>query len=234
MLERTAIEVEEMMVTITKDKGEADITKAEVQAQEENANVKAASAREIAADAQKDLDEALPALDAAVSSLKSLSKNDVVEVKSMTNPPAGVKMVMEATCIMFEEKPKMINDPNGSNKKVPEYWDAAKRILNDPGKFLNMLMTYDKENIPQVRPLQTVHPSVAYVYIRSDVSAAAAQPGIARSAALPGTLLGFRLTYGVGCKAHRQSSTQLLACVLQSVLRTQSQTLNTAATPCEY
>lgn len=36
-----------------------------------------------AEDAQRDLDMALPALDAAVASLKNLSRNDVVEVKSM-------------------------------------------------------------------------------------------------------------------------------------------------------
>lgn len=36
---------------------------------------------------QRDLDEALPALDAAVASLKNLSRNDVVEVKAMQNPP---------------------------------------------------------------------------------------------------------------------------------------------------
>jgi hypothetical protein len=39
--------------------------------------------------AQRDLDEALPALDAAVASLKNLSRTDVVEVKSMQNPPQG-------------------------------------------------------------------------------------------------------------------------------------------------
>ena len=60
---------------------------------------------------------------------------------------------MEATCIMFDEKPKMIQDPNNMAKKIPEYWDNAKKILNDPGKFLASLMNYDKENIPQVRPL---------------------------------------------------------------------------------
>jgi hypothetical protein len=63
-------------------------------------------------DAQKDLDAALPALDAAVASLKNLSRNDIVEVKSLSNPPAGVKLVMEVTCIMFDEKPKMKDDPN--------------------------------------------------------------------------------------------------------------------------
>lgn len=49
----------------------------------------------MAADAQRDLDEALPALEAATASLKNLSRNDVVEVKSLSNPPAGVKLVME-------------------------------------------------------------------------------------------------------------------------------------------
>lgn len=44
---------------------------------------------EIADDAQRDLDEALPALDAAVASLKNLSRNDVVEVKALQNPPQG-------------------------------------------------------------------------------------------------------------------------------------------------
>jgi hypothetical protein len=63
-------------------------------------------------DAQRDLDAALPALDAAVASLKNLSRSDVVEVRSLQNPPAGVKLVMEATCIMFDEKPKMKDDPN--------------------------------------------------------------------------------------------------------------------------
>lgn len=41
---------------------------------------KARDTQEIADDAQRDLDEALPALDAALASLKSLNRNDVVEV----------------------------------------------------------------------------------------------------------------------------------------------------------
>jgi dynein heavy chain, axonemal len=101
-----------MMVAIAADKKEADVTKRQVQQQEAEANVQAAAAKEIADDAQRDLDEALPALDAAVASLKNLSRNDVVEVKSLGSPPAGVKLVMEATCIMFDEKPKWVPDPN--------------------------------------------------------------------------------------------------------------------------
>ena len=62
----------------------------------------------VADSAQRDLAEALPALDAALASLKSLNKNDVVEVRAMTRPPGGVIMVIEATCIMKGIKPKRV------------------------------------------------------------------------------------------------------------------------------
>lgn len=80
--------------------------------QEAAAKRMAATSKGIADSAQAELDVALPALDAALSSLKDLTRNDIVEVKSLRNPPQGVKMVMEATCIMFNLAPKMINDPN--------------------------------------------------------------------------------------------------------------------------
>ena len=48
---------------------------------------------------------------------------------------------------MYDEKPKMVDDPAKMGKKVPNYWDAAKRLLADPTKFLDSLFTYDKDNI---------------------------------------------------------------------------------------
>lgn len=58
----------------------AEETRKSVQEEEAKASEKACFAGAIAADAQRDLDEALPALDAALTSLKSLNKNDVTEV----------------------------------------------------------------------------------------------------------------------------------------------------------
>ncbi len=46
--------------------------------------------------------------DAALQSLKSLNKNDVVEVRAMQRPPDGVRMVIEAVCIMKNVKPKKV------------------------------------------------------------------------------------------------------------------------------
>jgi Microtubule-binding stalk of dynein motor len=88
------------------------------QAQEADAQAKAAATRDIAADAQRDLDEALPALDAAVACLKDLKKADIDEVKSLGKPPYGVKLTMQATCIMFDVKPDKVADPDAPGKKV--------------------------------------------------------------------------------------------------------------------
>ena len=42
------------------------------------------------------------------------------EVKAMKNPPAGVRLVMEAVCVMKQIKPDRVKDPNsGSNGR---YW----------------------------------------------------------------------------------------------------------------
>ena len=44
----------------------------------------------------------------ALASLKSLNRNDVVEVRAMQRPPEGVKLVIEAVCIMKGLKPKKV------------------------------------------------------------------------------------------------------------------------------
>ena len=67
-------------VIIEQSSKEAGVTKALVQEEEKSANIMKEEATAMQIDCQKDLDEALPALDAAVSALKSLSKGDIVEV----------------------------------------------------------------------------------------------------------------------------------------------------------
>lgn len=67
-------------VLLQVDTAVAEETRNAVQAEEMKAKVKAQTAQAIADDAQKDLAEALPALDAALASLRNLNKNDVTEV----------------------------------------------------------------------------------------------------------------------------------------------------------
>ncbi|NXN51379.1 DYH1 protein, partial [Rynchops niger] len=128
------------------DTAVAEETRSAVQAEETKAKVKAQTAQAIADDAQKDLAEALPALDAALASLRNLNKSDVTEVRAMQRPPLGVKMVIEAVCIMKGVKPKRVPGEK-LGTKVDDYWEPGRGLLQDPGKFLDSLFKYDKDNI---------------------------------------------------------------------------------------
>ena len=70
LLEEAAKETETTMEKIATDSVIAADTKKEVEKEEAEATIKAGKAQEIADDAQRDLDEALPALEAALSSLR--------------------------------------------------------------------------------------------------------------------------------------------------------------------
>ncbi|XP_032988956.1 dynein axonemal heavy chain 1 isoform X1 [Rhinolophus ferrumequinum] len=146
LLEEAAKDTLLTMEQIKADTVIAEETRQSVQAEEIKANEKARKAQAIADDAQKDLDEALPALDAALASLRNLNKNDVTEVRAMQRPPPGVKLVIEAVCIMKGVKPKKVpGEKPGS--KVDDYWEPGKGLLQDPGRFLESLFKYDKDNI---------------------------------------------------------------------------------------
>ncbi|XP_013387188.1 dynein heavy chain 12, axonemal, partial [Lingula anatina] len=136
-----------MMVIIQKESVEVEETSIKVKADEEVANEQATAAKALKEECEGDLAEAIPALEAAISALNTLKPADITIVKSMKNPPAGVKLVMEGVCVMKEIKPEKINDPGGSGKKILDYWGPSKKLLGDMN-FLNMLKEYDKDNIP--------------------------------------------------------------------------------------
>ncbi|KAJ3125137.1 Dynein heavy chain 1, axonemal [Nowakowskiella sp. JEL0407] len=158
MLLQTSQETEYAMKKIAVDKVKAEEIREIVVKEELQASKKAEETKAIAEDAKRDLDEALPALDAAVESLNSLSKNDVIEVRSMQRPPEGVKLVIEAVCIMKGVKPKKI-DGDKPGKKIDDYWEPGRGLLADPQKFLDSLMNFDKDNISE-QVIQKIKPYV--------------------------------------------------------------------------
>ena len=70
--------------------------------EEAEVGFQAAEVKVVQADAQADLDVALPTLEKALKALDSLTKNDITEVKSFAKPPPAVQTVMEAVCILLE------------------------------------------------------------------------------------------------------------------------------------
>ncbi|XP_035161066.1 dynein axonemal heavy chain 7 isoform X2 [Callithrix jacchus] len=140
-------EVDEMMIMIEKDSIEVAKTEKIVKADEAIANEQAMASKAIKDECDADLAGALPILESALAALDTLTAQDITVVKSMKSPPAGVKLVMEAICILKGIKADKIPDPTGSGKKIEDFWGPAKRLLGDM-RFLQSLHEYDKDSIP--------------------------------------------------------------------------------------
>ncbi|XP_038570255.1 dynein heavy chain 6, axonemal isoform X1 [Micropterus salmoides] len=135
VLKQKSIDVDALMEKLSIDQESADEVRKVVKEDEALAKVKAEDTQAIADDAQRDLDEALPALEGANQALNSLDKADISEIKVFTKPPDLVMTVMEAVCILLNCKPD---------------WPGAKQLLGD-ANFLRRLTDYDKDNIkPQI------------------------------------------------------------------------------------
>lgn len=57
----------------------------------------------ISADAEQDLQAAMPALRMAEEGLANLNKNKLAEVKSFVTPPAGIDVVLSAIMILLRK-----------------------------------------------------------------------------------------------------------------------------------
>ncbi|XP_035980517.1 dynein heavy chain 1, axonemal isoform X4 [Fundulus heteroclitus] len=147
LLEEAAKDVEVTMETICNNSAFAEKIRKSVQEEEANLSEKECFARTISANAQGDLGEALKVVDKALASLKSLDTNSLTEVQITDQLPRGVKLVLEAICIMKGIEPvKVPKEKPGTS--FDDYLEPAKSLLQEPADFLESLYNYDKDNIP--------------------------------------------------------------------------------------
>jgi hypothetical protein len=125
------------------------------------ANSKRDEAQAMKAECDADLAGAMPAMNAALAAVDGLRKQDIVEVKSMGSPPAGVRLVMQAVCILFNLKPRKGGaDASKAADSKGDYWPVAKTsLLGDP-RFLQRLVEFDRDNIDD-KVIRAVMPVVA-------------------------------------------------------------------------
>ncbi|KAF7258254.1 hypothetical protein EG68_04624 [Paragonimus skrjabini miyazakii] len=145
-LVEASLENESLLQVIATESVAVEEQRVKVKAEEEIVNQKADASKALSEECRADLAEAQPALEAALCALDTLKPADITIVKSMKNPPTGVKLVMEAVCVMRDIKPDKVNDPAGSGKKINDYWGPSKRLLGEMN-FLASLREYDKDNI---------------------------------------------------------------------------------------
>ncbi|XP_015440426.1 PREDICTED: LOW QUALITY PROTEIN: dynein heavy chain 7, axonemal [Dufourea novaeangliae] len=140
-----AKDVEAMFLDVQSQNDEAVAIEQIVKLDEEAAMVVASEADAIREECDADLQDVMPILNMANAALNTLTPQDIQIVRSMKRPPAGVRLVMEAVCILKDVKPDRVQTPEGM---VEDYWKASLRMLSDM-KFLESLLTYDKDNIPE-------------------------------------------------------------------------------------
>ncbi|XP_071333968.1 dynein axonemal heavy chain 2 [Trachinotus anak] len=122
---------EEYLSVIVQQKIEADKQQKAVSANSEKIAAEELQCKAMAENAQRDLDEALPALEEAMKALESLNKKDMTEIKSYGRPPALVETVMQAVMTLQGKEPT---------------WAEAKRQLGE-ANFIKTLVHFDKDNI---------------------------------------------------------------------------------------
>ncbi|OMJ81043.1 hypothetical protein SteCoe_18549 [Stentor coeruleus] len=141
ILKKSSEENARMQIELQGKQADAKVKEEACAKDEADCSVTMKEVSEIKDECQKDLDEALPALNAANRALGNLNKSDIVEIKSYPKPPPGVEMVMNAVCLLFKEK---------------QTWDSGKKLLGDMN-FLQNCMNFPKDDISNqtLRKLQT-------------------------------------------------------------------------------
>ncbi|XP_017763577.1 PREDICTED: dynein heavy chain 7, axonemal-like [Eufriesea mexicana] len=138
-------DVEKMLLEVDKERQEAAEFEKIVKIDENAAEVCVDEAAAIKAECDADLAEAMPILKRAQSALDTLTTADIAIVRAMKKPPQGVRLILESVCVLKQIKPEKLQQPDGTHTE--DYWRASLRMISD-AKFLDSLLNFDKDNIP--------------------------------------------------------------------------------------
>lgn len=132
------IEATGKIITVV-DEQSADAAKEQAiaQIQEDETNILANAAKEKMAACDVELASAIPLIKEAEAAVDCLNVGAINELKSFSTLAAGLDLVIKA-CLLLVKK-----------EKKNHSWDAGKKMIKDPAKFIVDLKAYDKENIEE-------------------------------------------------------------------------------------
>ncbi|XP_033960741.1 dynein axonemal heavy chain 11 [Pseudochaenichthys georgianus] len=118
---------------------------------------------------EDDLAKAEPALQAANTALNTLNRLNLTELRTFPNPPAIVTNVSAAVLVLLSPQGRIPKDHS---------WKASKMVMSKVDDFLQALVNFDKEHIPEatVRCVREEHlsdPEFNPEFVRQKSSAAA-------------------------------------------------------------
>jgi dynein heavy chain len=124
-----------LIEVVEKEGAEAKIEQDKAAIVEEATNIAADAAEKEMAIASGELAEALPMMEAAKAAASSLNKDSINTVKALGSPHPAVMDVGKACVILLK----------GEFKKTD--WENAKKLMNNPPQFIEMVLTFDGEKI---------------------------------------------------------------------------------------
>jgi len=137
MVEEKRKHTDALLDQMGKQRADAEVHMAKAQIQAESAAEATAEALKIQTEAESDLAEAKPAMDAAKEAVNGLSKASLSELKNFPTPPSGVDVCTKGVLMMIAGEMK-----NHS-------WERAKKMMSNVSQFMASLEAYDAENIPE-------------------------------------------------------------------------------------
>lgn len=148
VLEEKTKDTEDIMRKLQEENLEADKKRNVVAAQQQESAKEAEFSEKIKHECEEALMKAIPELESAIAALKTIKKEHIHLVKTMLHPPEPIKLSVEATAILCREKPVKVNDPNNKGAYIYDYFEAGKKLMNNP-KFLKKLEKFERESLAQ-------------------------------------------------------------------------------------
>jgi len=143
-LKVTMVQVEEkkaataiLIDQVTKASAEAAEEKSLANEEEEKTTALAAEASALQAQADGELKEAMPAMEAAAEAVNCLDKNSITELKSLGKPPEECAVVCAAVAFLLRNEKKVID------------WKAAVKMMNNPAAFIEEVKAFNANEIPE-------------------------------------------------------------------------------------
>ena len=145
----TKKDVAATLATLEVDKADADQEKEIVAKDEAVASAQESEAEILKADAETELGKATPLLEEAAAVLRELKKDDFYILAGIKKPTPAVVLGMEISCHMMALKPKKEQKAKVEGDDGGFFECARTGLLNNPGKFMQDMKEYDKENISE-------------------------------------------------------------------------------------
>ncbi|XP_053294795.1 dynein axonemal heavy chain 11 [Pleuronectes platessa] len=168
LLQRNA-DIEALIAKIGQQTDKLNQERAVADAEEQRVAAIQAKVTKQQQETEEDLIKAEPALQAANAALNTLNRLNLTELRTFPNPPGIVTNVSAAVLVLMSPQGKIPKDRS---------WKASKVVMSKVDDFLQALVNFDKEHIPEatvkcVRDDYLSDPEFNPEFVRQKSSAAA-------------------------------------------------------------